>query len=119
MAAPNIVNVSSITGKTTPLIVTTANQDIVSNALSSNRLLKINSVLVSNINGASAAQITVSLIRASTEYRLASTIFVPANASLVVVSKDAQIYLEEGDSLRVIGSANNFLHAICSYEIIT
>lgn len=119
MAAPNIVNVSTITGKTSVLLVTTANQDIVTNAVSSGRVLKLNSLSVSNVNGAAAAQVTVSLIRASTEYRIASTIFVPANSTLVVISKDAQLYLEEGDALRVVGSANNFLHAVCSYEIIS
>ena len=119
MAAPNIVNVASITGKTSPLILTTSNQDIVSNASSSGKVYKINSLSVANISGSAAAQVTVSLIRSSTEYKIASTIFVPANSTLVVISKDAQIYLEEGDALRVVASANSYLHAVCSYEIIS
>ena len=119
MAAPNIVTVSTITGKTSPLILTTSNQDILTNATGSGKLLKVNSLSAANVNGSAAAQVTVSLIRNSTEYRIASTIFVPANSTLVVISKDAQIYLEEGDSLRVVASANNYLHALCSYEIIS
>lgn len=119
MAAPNIVNVSVINGKTVPLILTTSNQDIVTNASNSGKVLKINSLVVANVNGSAAAQITASIIRSSTEYRIASTIFVPANSTLVVISKDAQIYLEEGDILRVVASANNYLHAVCSYESIS
>jgi hypothetical protein len=42
---------------------------------------------------------------------------VPANSALIAISKDANIYLEEGDALNVIASANN-LQAVCSYEII-
>jgi hypothetical protein len=119
MAAPNIVNVSTITGKTTPLILTTSNQDIVTNAASSGKVYKINSLIVSNVNGSAAAQVTASIIRSSTAYMLASTIYVPANSTLVIISKDMTIYLEEGDVLRIIASANNYLHAVASYEIIS
>lgn len=119
MAAPNIVNVSNITGKTAAVALTTSSQDLLINAAASNKVLKVNSLIVSNINGTAAASCTVTLFRNSTEYRLASTIFVPANAALVIISKDAGIYLEEGDTLRVIGSLNNYLHAVCSYESIS
>ena len=119
MAAPNIVNVTNITGKTAYIAVTTSAQDFLVNAASSNRVFKVNSIIVANINGTAAASVTVYISRNATEYRLASTIQVPANASLVVLSKDAGIYMEEGDTLKIIGSANNYLHATCSYESIT
>ena len=44
---------------------------------------------------------------------------VPAQGTLVVISKDTMVYLEEGDSIRLTASANNYLHAVCSYEIIS
>ena len=43
---------------------------------------------------------------------------VPAETTLVVVSKDTQIYLEENDKITVTASSASFLQAICSYEEI-
>jgi hypothetical protein len=119
MAAPNIVNVSTITGKTAYIAVTTSAQDFLVNAAASGKVLKVNSIIVANVNGTGAAQVTVYMYRNNTEYRIASTIYVPANSSLVVVSKDAGIYMEEGDTLRIFGSVNSYLVATCSYESIS
>lgn len=119
MAAPNIVNVATITGKTVPLALTTTQQTLVSNAASSGQVYKVNSLVIANVNGAASASVTVSFFRATTEYKLAHTIFVPAQASLVIISKDAGIYLEENDSIRIVASLNSYLHAVCSYEVIS
>ena len=119
MAAPNIVNVATITGKTAVANVTTAAADVVTNSAASGKVFKINSLVVSNIDGTSAADITTSVYRSSVEYKLAHTISVPADAALVVISKDTSIYLEEGDSLRLTASANGDLQAVCSYEEIS
>lgn len=119
MAAPNIVNVSTILGHTDVLNVTTSATAIVTNATSSGKVLKINSLIVSNIDGTNAADISIDLFRNSSSYYLTSTITVPADATLVVISKDNPIYLEEGDSIRCLASANGDLQAICSYEEIS
>jgi hypothetical protein len=119
MAAPNIVNVTTIIGKTAVQDVTTTFSAIVSNDVSSNKVFKINTLIISNIDGVNSADISVDLFRSSTSYLLASTITVPADATLVVVSKDNPIYLEEGDSLRCLASANGDLEAVCSYEEIS
>ncbi len=119
MAAPNIVNVSNINGKTVAAALTTTSQNLLVNPASSNQVFKVNTLSVANISGTAAASVTVTLFRNSTEFRLASTIFVPANATLVIISKDAGIYLEEGDTIRIIASLNNYLHAVCSYESIS
>lgn len=119
MPAPNIVNVATITGKTAVQAPTTTPTDIVSNASSSGQLYKIDSLVISNINGALAANVTASLFRSATEYKLAHIISVPPQGSLVVISKDTMVYLEEGDSLRLTASLNSYLHAVCSYEIIS
>ena len=118
MAAPNIVNVATITAKTAVLAPTTVATNIVENAGSSNTALKINTLIVANVNGTTAATITASIFRSSTEFKVAHTITVPGGASLVVLDKTTQIYLEEGDSLRLTASANSILHAVCSYEIL-
>ena len=119
MAAPNIVNVATINGKTAVANVSTVAADIVTNSAASGKVFKINSLVVSNIDGTSAADITASLYRSSFEYKLVHTISVPADAALVVISKDTSIYLEEGDSIRVTASANGDLQAVCSYEEIS
>jgi len=117
MAAPNIVNVSTITGKTAVLAVTTTPTDIVSNAANSDTVLKINYLSIANIDGAAAAEVTISLFRSSVEYKIAHTIQIPADASLSAL--DRSMYLEEGDSLRITASVNGDLQAVCSYEVIS
>lgn len=117
MAAPNIVNVTTIIGKTAVLAVTTSATAIVTNSAASNKVFKINALYISNVDGVNAADITVDLFRSSTAYRIVNTVSVPADASLDVISK--AIYLEEGDSLRLTASANSDLEGICSYEEIS
>jgi len=117
MAAPNIVNVTTIIGKTAVQAVTTSATAIVTNSAASNKVFKINSLYVSNVDGTNAADITVDIFRSSVAYRVASTISVPADSTLDVISK--AIYLEEGDTLRLTASANSDLEAVCSYEEIS
>ena len=116
MAAPNIVNVATITGKTAVLAVTTSATAIVTNSASSGQVLKVNALYVSNVDGTNNADINVDIFRSSTAYHIAKTVSVPADATLDVISKS--IYLEEGDTLRLTASANSDLEAVCSYEII-
>ena len=116
MAAPNIVNVATITGKTSVLAVTTSATAIVTNSGSSGQVYKINALYVSNVDGTSGADLNVDIYRSSTAYHIAKTVNVPADATLDVISKS--IYLEEGDSLRLTANANSDLEAVCSYEII-
>ena len=120
MANPNIVEVVNINGKTDLISLTSTGQTtLLSNAAASGKVLKINMIQVANIDGSNAADITVDLFRGATPYRLASTISVPADSTVVVLSKDTAIYLEEGDSIRCTASATGDLEAVCSYEIIT
>lgn len=117
MAAPNIVNVTTITGKTAVQSVGTSATAIVTNSAASGKVFKVNSLLVSNIDGTSAATINVDLFRSSTAYYIAYTITVPADATLDLLNK--AIYLEEGDALRLTASASGDLQAVCSYEEIS
>ena len=119
MAAPNIVNVAQIAGKTAVMNVTTVAANVVVNEAASNKVFKINNLIISNVDGTNSADITAVVLRSSIAYALASTITVPADASLVVLSKETSIYLEEGDAIRLSASANNDLHAVCSYEEIS
>ena len=118
MTAPDIVNVTNILGSTDVQSITTTAAAITTNTAASGKVYKINSLVVANIDGTNDADVSVDLFRSSTAYYIARTITVPADATLVVISKDTGIYLEEGDALRCLASADGDLQAICSYEII-
>jgi hypothetical protein len=118
MTAPNLLSISTVTGKTAVANVSNlSSSNVVTNASGSNTVVKINSLVVTNTDSANNIGITAGVLRSSIVYKVASNISIPANSSLVAISKDANIYLEEGDALNVIASANN-LQAVCSYEII-
>lgn len=117
MAAPNIVNVTTITGKTAVQAVTTSATAIVENSAASGKVLKVNALYVSNVDGTNNAEINVDLFRSSTAYHIAKTVVVPADATLDILSKS--IYLEEGDALRLTANVDSDLEAVCSYEDIS
>lgn len=120
MANPNIVNVSQIYGKTVGQAVSTSATAIVTNAAGSGKIVKVNSLIISNVNGVASADITADVFKGqASSYRLAFTIAVPNDATLVLVSKDTSIYLEENDSIRLTASAVGYLEAVCSYEEIS
>ena len=85
----------------------------------SGTIVKLNTLLVSNIDGTNNADITSTITISGTDYNTSSTISVPADATVILISKDTGIYLEEGQSFNLTASANGDLEAICSYEIIS
>jgi len=117
MAAPNLLNSVTLTGKTAVANVTTVASNVVVNSTSSGKLTKVTALYISNINGTTAADVTVDFYRSGAPYEIASTISVPADSSLDLISKN--IYLEEGDALRIYASANVYLRAVCSYEEVS
>jgi hypothetical protein len=119
MAAPNIVNVATITGKTVGAALTTSSADIVTNSAGSGKVFKVNAIYVANVDGAAAADATVGFYDASATatYKLAHTITVPFDATLDLISK--AIYLEEGDKITALASASGDLEIIVSYEEIS
>ena len=124
MAAPNIVNVTTIIGKSATVALASTNATaIVSNAASSGKVFKINMIQVSNVDGTNACNATVNLYSqddiGGTAFALASTISVPADASLVVLDKGTAVYLEEDKSIGVIAGTANDLVVVCSYEEIS
>ena len=120
MANPNIVAVTSIYGKSAGLALGTSGSAIVSNAASSGKIIKINTLTVANIDGTNSADVTAYVNKGGvSNYQLAWTVAVPADATLVLISKDTSIYLEEGDGLYLYASATLDLQAFCSYEEIS
>ena len=123
MAAPNIVNVTSIIGITTAVgLSTTAVTTFLSNAAASGKVLKINTVVAAGI-GTGQGNITLkyhlAAAGAGTSIALANSITVPTGASLVIIGKDNPIYLEENRSLTAQASIANNIAIVCSYEDIS
>ena len=130
MANPNIAALTTLTGNTTYLTpsATTA-VVLLANPASSNQVFRINQIVAANVNGTNAVDTTVSIYTnggvaqgsapsGGTAFPIASTIAVPADASLIIVDKTTAIYLMEGTSITVTsGTASQITYSI-SYEII-
>jgi len=123
MANPNIINVTSIIGNTLSIAVGTSATQLASNAASSGKVFKINSILIANVDGTSAADITVSIFSAAalggSALPIASTISVPADASLIVTDKTTSFYLLENQSIGATAGTASDLVATISFEEIT
>ena len=117
MSAPNIINATTIVGKTAVQAVGTSATAIVTNSAGSGKALKVNALYISNVDGTNNATVTIDIFRSSVAYHIAKTVNVPADATIDVISK--VIYLEEGDVLRLTANAVSDLEAVCSYEDIS
>ena len=126
MANPNIVNVTNILGNTSTNLISSTDDPfataLVNNAASSGKVYKINSIIVANVDGSAAADITIKIFSqddlGGTGTAIASTISVPADASLVVVDKSTSFYLLEDKSIGATASAANDLVVTVSWEEI-
>jgi len=114
MAAPNIVNVSSILGKSKGQAITTSLADVVTCA--SDKVLKVNAIYVANIDGTDNVEVDVGFYDASetTTFYIIKTMVVPADATIDVLS--SSIYLEEGDKIQVLAGAASDAQIVVSYE---
>lgn len=124
MAAPNIISVSTITGKTT--YVTPANTNatvLLANSAGSNKVFKVNMITVANVDGTNNADGTVAINTAAagtgTSYPIMSTITVPADATVIVIDRSTSFYLEEDKSILVTSNSANDLTFVVSYEEIS
>lgn len=117
MANPNIVNVTTITGKTALASLTTVTSNVITNSSGSNTIDKLNNLILSNYS-ALAVSANVMINRSSTIYYIGGNVVIPANSTLVLLGKDTTVYLEEGDTLQANVSANSSISMSASYEII-
>lgn len=121
MANPNIVNVAAIYGNTSSTsLSTTSATSLVSNAASSGKIYKINSIVVANVDGTSAADISINVYSAAalggTAFPIASTISVPADATLIVTDKTTAFYLLENQSIGATAGTASDLVVTASWE---
>ena len=128
MANPNIVNVSSIVGGNAAWALTnTVTTTLLT--VAADVIVKINSLIVTNIHGTNAATVSIEVngigggatgvtlaANLTTQVRIASTMNVPADDSLVLIDKP--IYLMEADVLRGGASAASTLELFASFEVI-
>ena len=131
MAAPNIVNVATITGVTTYIAgVSTVGagngiSTVVTNAASSGKVIKINCLIATSIGATTG--VTVNHYNSASQFTgaaatvsLASTMTVPTFSSLAVIDKTNSIYLQENEQLGVIAQSNaGTIDLVCSYEEIS
>ena len=123
MANPNIVAVTAIYGNSSQTsLSTTSATSLVSNAASSGKVYKINSITVANVDGTNAADITINVYSAAalggTAFPIVSTVSVPADATLIVTDKTTSFYLLEDKSIGATASVANDLVVTCSWEEI-
>jgi hypothetical protein len=122
MAAVNVVNVTTIYGKTVAANLTsTSATSIVSNAASSSTLIKINTLNITNTTG-TAVTATIYWNNGAnltgTSFNILNT-SVPPNSALTAIDKNAPYYLEEGQSIGVTAATANTFIVTCSYEVIS
>ena len=120
MAEPNLVNVTSIVGRTkVELLVDDAITDSNCSILTAaaDKLIKINSVIIANIDGTDSVNIDVAINHHDHgRHYLAKTVAVPADSTLVVIGKDSPIYLEENDQLEARADVASDAELVVSYE---
>ena len=127
MANPNIVSVSSIYGESVGWNLTATTTTTLF-TVAADKLIKINRMTVANVDGSSAADVTVyidagastsaggTVASGASDVYLAKTVSVPADATLVLV--DTPIYLRETDVLKGGASAASDLDLFISYEVL-
>ena len=123
MANPNIVAVTAIYGNNSLTSLTTTNAtSIINNAASSGKVYKVNSIVVANVDGTTAADITINIYSAAslggTAYPIASTISVPADSSIIITDKTTSFYLKEDQSVGATAGSASDLVVTASWEEI-
>ena len=127
MANPNIVNVTSIVGGNAAWALTnTVTTTLLT--VTTEVIVKINSLIVTNIHASNAATVSVGIYGIGSgatgatatgplaDCRIANLMNVPQGDSLVLIDKP--IYLMEADVLRGGASAASTLELFASYEVI-
>jgi hypothetical protein len=114
MANPNLGSATNVYAANAQLSLTaTTAAQLITNAASSGKVFLVDSIIVANVDATNACDVTVtrfaSATNTGTAFPIASTITVPAKASLIVVGKDNPINLTEAESVYVTASAANRL----------
>jgi hypothetical protein len=112
MPSPNLLNLNTIIGKTVGAASISSWTTLVLNDVDSNKLFRCNTLLAVNISN-SEAFISASI---NGTIFLIKDALLPVGSTLVIISKDNQIYLEEGFSIQTKADAANKVEVVSSYE---
>ena len=96
MANPNLAAATSVYAANAQLSLTSTSATLlVANAASSGKVYLIDSIVVSNVDGVNAADISVvrfnSATNTGTAFPICSTVVIPVDASLIVVGTENKI----------------------------
>lgn len=98
----------------------TSATSLLSNAASSGRVFKVIAIVAANVDGTNAADISVSRYSAAalggTAFPIASTISVPADASLIVADSTTPIMLAANTSLGATAGTGNAITMTVTYQ---
>lgn len=116
-AAPNpLVNEYTVN----VALSSTSATSLLSNAAGSGRVLKVLSIIAANVDGTNAADITVARYSAAalggTAFPVASTISVPADASLIVSDVTTPLVLAANTSLGATAGTSNAIVMTVTYQ---
>lgn len=120
MAIPNLLSLTTVNAKHAKLsLANTSATVLVDNPASSGKSILVVGVYAANDDGAAAVDVTLAHHSAAngagTDYKLAHTVSVPADQTVVLVSKQAPVILEEDNSLVVTAGAANDLDVVAYY----
>ena len=133
MANPNIVQVTTINGKSMGYNTTTSNGAMIPpevgvTGVPTDEVYKINSITVANVTTGTTAWVSVwrgtNSIAApygagSVNGYLAYQIDVPPKTSISILGKSTSIYLNEGHQIVAVTNTNSVLEFSASYEVIS
>jgi len=126
MANPNIVSVATIEGGSLGHHLLVADTAVMT--VTAEHIIKVNSILVANVDGTNAATCDVRIVKlnvtplgitnidTSGTFYIAKTVNVPPDDLLVLVDKP--FYLMETDVLQAKASAASDLDLFVSYDVI-
>ena len=124
MANPNLNSATTVQANNSLVnLSTTSATLVVSNAASSGKIYLIDSIIVSNVDGTNNADVTLELFPADdntgTAAAIAKTVVVPADASLMVVSKEMGLCIKEDQSIYATTSAASDLDIVACWKEIS
>ena len=136
MANPNIVQVTTINGKSMGYQLSTSNGVMVPPlqtspyAVPNDQVYKINSITVSNITTGTTAWVSVwrgtqggtvngPYGASSLQGSLAYQIDIPPKATISILGKSTSIYLNEGHQIIAVSNQNSTLTFTATYEVIS
>lgn len=127
MAKPNLIAPATIEANNASYLYTgialdtLANSNwtqIISNSAASGKSYRVHSIYASNTDGVSVSKISLILFNGATASGyIAYKVDIPANSTVVLVNKDAPLWLLENQTLRA--ARNNEVDIVCSWEEIS